>query len=96
MVHTWRGRGCSIFIEINVKSQTHLPSKCAAFNNAQHKFSPAKLFQNMIFKSVHHFGTTAGVIRFDKKADGEKMLNLSPLKISLFSLQYVEKYITFR
>ena len=24
------------------------------------------------------------------------MLNLSPLKISLFSLQYVEKYITFR
>ena len=44
------------------ESQTPGPSKCAAFNGAQHIFSPAKLFQNMIAKSVHHFGTTAGVI----------------------------------
>ena len=51
-------------IEISVKtSQTHRPSKCATFNGAQHIFSLAKFFQIMILKSVHPFGTTAGVIR---------------------------------
>ena len=128
LVHTWRGRGCSIFIEIYVKRQstppappstvhskyfvqpnyfkiwfrkvwkyylyhtvydTHNwctlggaggvpslyklmlkdsliprgPSKWAAFYGAQHIFCPAKLFQYMISKSVHHICTTAGVIR---------------------------------
>ena len=46
LVHTWRGRGYSIFIEINVKRQSNqCPSKCAAFKCAQYIFSPAKLFQ---------------------------------------------------
>ena len=36
--------------------------KCEAFNGAQHIFSPAKLVQNIISRSVHHFGTTAGII----------------------------------
>ena len=50
--------GCYIFIEINVKRQSNPgPSKYAP----QRKFSPAKLFQNMILKSVHHFDSTAGV-----------------------------------
>ena len=44
-------------------SQNPGPWKCAAFNGAQHIFSQAKLFQNMISNSVHHFDTTAGVIR---------------------------------
>ena len=53
LVHTWRGWGCSIFIETNVKdSQTHCPSKRAAFNSAQNIFSQAQLFQNIISKSV--------------------------------------------
>ena len=41
----------------------HRPSKCTTFYGAQHIFSPAKLFQNMISKSVYHICTTAGVIR---------------------------------
>ena len=55
MMHTWRGRGCYIFIELMLKlkhSQTPGPSKRATFYGAQHIFSPAKLFQNMISKSV--------------------------------------------
>ena len=48
-------------------SQTPGPSKCAAINGAQHIFSAAKLFQTMISKSVHHFGTTTGVIRVRTK-----------------------------
>ena len=33
---TWRGRGCSILIEINVKSRSnHRPSKCATFYSAR-------------------------------------------------------------
>ena len=52
------------FIEINVKIHSKpRPSKCAAFYGAQHIISPAQLFQNMISKSVHHFATTAGLIR---------------------------------
>ena len=46
-VYTWRGRWCFIFIFIEI--------------SVQHIFSPAKLFQNMILKSVHHICTTAGV-----------------------------------
>ena len=53
-------------------SQTHRPSKCSAFNGAQHIFSPAKLFQNMISKNVHHFGRTAGVIRVKKVPKSSK------------------------
>ena len=61
MVHTWLFGGD--FIEINVWRRSNPgPSNCAAFYGAQHIFSSAKLFQNMISKSVHHFGTTAGVI----------------------------------
>ena len=71
MVHTWRGRGCSIFIEINVKRQSNPrpPLQCATFYGAQHIVSPAKLFQNMISKSVYHtvhICTTAGVFRAKK------------------------------
>ena len=38
--HLERPGGCSIFLEINVKdSQTTGPSKCTAFNGAQHIFT---------------------------------------------------------
>ena len=53
-------------------SQTHHPSKCATFYGAQHIFSPANLFQNMISKSVYHICTTAEVIR----VKSEKFLNI--------------------
>ena len=57
-----RGLGCSIFIEINVKRQSNPspPSKCSTFYTAQHIFSQAQLFQNIISKSVCLLGTTAG------------------------------------
>ena len=53
-------------------SQTHRPSKCATFYGAQHIFSPANLFQNMISKSVYHICATAEVIR----VKSEKFLNI--------------------
>ena len=67
-VHTCRGLGCSIFVEINVKRQSN-PSPLKVFN-IQHclthtysLFSQAQLFQNIISKSVCLLGTTAGLIR---------------------------------
>ena len=44
-------------------SQTPGHSKCSTFNSARYIFSQAQFFQNMISKFVHHFYTTAGVIR---------------------------------
>ena len=58
--------GCYIFIGINVKRQSNPPGTAQSMLLSKvhaHFQSPAKLFQNMILKSVHHFGTTAGVIR---------------------------------
>ena len=49
---------------------------CAESNGAQHIFSPANLYQNLISKSVHHFGTTAGVIIALKGWYTEKVCNL--------------------
>ena len=51
LVQTWRGRGCSIFIETNV-NKTVKPlafQKCATFNSAQDIFSPAQLFHTQKF-----------------------------------------------
>ena len=50
-------------------SQTHRPSQCATFYGEQHIFSPAKLFKNMISKSVYHICTTGGVIRVLKEME---------------------------
>ena len=62
MVHTWRGQGCSIFVEINVNRQSN-PRHSVVHSTLKHLNSYSKLFQNMISKSVHHFGISAGVIR---------------------------------
>ena len=61
MVHTSRGRGFNFFVIIYVKKgcQVPAPSPSAPFYGAQHIFIilPGKI----ISKSVHRFGTTAGV-----------------------------------
>ena len=64
LVHTWRGRGCSILIEINFK--TVKPIAPQSVQHARHIFSQAQLFQNIISESVCLLGTTAGVIRVNK------------------------------
>ena len=59
MVHTWRGRGCFTFIEINVKRQSNPPPlKVCSIQRCTAHIQPSKI----ISKSVHRFGTTAGVI----------------------------------
>ena len=64
LVHTCRGLGCSIFVEINVKRQSNpSPLEYSALNTARHIFSHAQLFQNIISKSVCLLGTIARVIR---------------------------------
>ena len=69
---------CSIFMETYVKySQTLGPSKCAALISAQHIFSPAKLFQNMISQSVHHLDTAAGIIRVLTRDERAFLVSLS-------------------
>ena len=63
-MHTWRGRGCSIFIEINVKRQSSpRPLQVCSILQCTAHIQPSKFISNIILKSVHHFGTTAGVIR---------------------------------
>ena len=61
MVHTWRGQGCSIFVEINVNRQSN-PRHSVVHSTLKHLNSYSKLFINMISKSVHHLGISAGVI----------------------------------
>ena len=64
-------RGCSIFLEINVKRRSNPPPlkvlnilQCTAHT----VFRPAKLFHRiMISKSVQHICTTASVVRVEKE-----------------------------
>ena len=66
LVHTCRGLGCYIFIEINVKRKSN-PLPLKVFNiqhcSAHTVFSQAQLFQNIISKSVYLSGKTARLIR---------------------------------
>ena len=70
MVHTRRGRGCSIFIEINVKRQSNPPSLtvCNILRWTAHtSIQPSKIILKYDFESVYHICTTGGVIRVLKE-----------------------------
>ena len=87
LVHTCRGPGCSIIIEINVKKQSN-PSPLKVFN-IQYCLAQlqAQLFQNIISKSVCLLGTTAGVIRVNGNLESWKMhVLLEILYVKIVSL----------
>ena len=74
LVHTWRGWGCSIFIETNVKRQSNpLPLKVCSIQQFTAQIQPSTIILKYDSKKCLHFGTTAGVIR--KKEKGRKDLN---------------------
>ena len=64
LVHTYRGLGCSIFVEINVKRQSNpLPLKVFNIQHCSAHIQPSTIISKYHFKSVCLLGTTAGVIR---------------------------------
>ena len=62
IVHTWRGRGFSIFIIINVK---RLPTSPKPLPRCTVQCAVCTRYYSRASKRVHRFGTTAEVIRAD-------------------------------
>ena len=64
LVQTWRGWGCSIFIETNVARQSNpLPFKACGIQQCTEHIQPSTIISKYDSKKGVHFDTTARVIR---------------------------------
>ena len=81
LVHTWRGWGCSIFIETNVKRQSNpLPFKACSIQQCTEHIQPSTIISKYDSKKCVHFGTTARKIR---------VLTLIVIMMPVYLLTYI-------